>query len=311
MSVSIGMIGLDTSHVKAFTSLLNDPSHEHHVPGGRVTVAYPGGSPDFKLSIDRVAGYTAELRDTYGVRIVDRIEEVAEAADVIFIESVDGRVHAQQFASVAPFGKPVFIDKPFTTSLADAKRIADLAQQHGVTLMSCSALRFCDELQAALAQGQDDIVGCDVYGPMAEEPTQPGLFWYGIHTVEMIVAAMGVGCTRVWAVRNDQHDLITMQWADGRVASLHGLRGGHSRFGMVLHRKAGPVHVNGSAGRPYYANLLRAAMESLPHGRSAVPLEQTLHIVQIIEAANAARQSGEPQSISEIGLKSAKAASSA
>ncbi|MGB0090006.1 MAG: gfo/Idh/MocA family oxidoreductase, partial [Planifilum fulgidum] len=65
-SIEIGMIGLDTSHCTAFARLLNDPADEFHVPGGRVTVAYPGGSPDFELSRSRVAGITAELKEHYG-----------------------------------------------------------------------------------------------------------------------------------------------------------------------------------------------------------------------------------------------------
>ena len=30
----IGIIGSDTSHVPAFTQILNDPTHPKHIPGG-------------------------------------------------------------------------------------------------------------------------------------------------------------------------------------------------------------------------------------------------------------------------------------
>ena len=59
-SLRIGLIGLDTSHVVAFTKLLNDPSNEHHVPNGKVVIAFPGGSDDFELSYSRVEGFTNE-----------------------------------------------------------------------------------------------------------------------------------------------------------------------------------------------------------------------------------------------------------
>ena len=39
--------------------------------GVRVVAAYPGGSPDLPSSHDRVAGYTRELKEKYGVEIVD------------------------------------------------------------------------------------------------------------------------------------------------------------------------------------------------------------------------------------------------
>ena len=48
--LKIGMIGLDTSHVVAFTRILNDSNNEHFLTGGKVVIAYPGGSSDMELS---------------------------------------------------------------------------------------------------------------------------------------------------------------------------------------------------------------------------------------------------------------------
>ncbi|WP_202916168.1 hypothetical protein [Paenibacillus mesophilus] len=87
---------MDTSHVSAFTQLLNDSTHTYHVSGGKVVVAYPGGSPDFELSISRVQGYTDKLRDEHGGQIVDSVEAVTELSDAILLESVDGRVHLER-----------------------------------------------------------------------------------------------------------------------------------------------------------------------------------------------------------------------
>nr|WP_035286369.1 Gfo/Idh/MocA family oxidoreductase [Brevibacillus massiliensis] len=135
------MIGLDTSHCEAFTEIIQNPRHPYHVPGGRVTVAYPGGSPNFPLSAARVGPITHALQERFGVRIATSIAQVAEQADAILLTSVDGRIHLQQFAAVAPFGKPVFIDKPLAVCFTDALRIFELARQHRVPLMSCSSLR--------------------------------------------------------------------------------------------------------------------------------------------------------------------------
>ena len=48
--IRLGIIGTDTSHVIAFTKLLNDSSSPDHVPGARVVAAYKGGSPDIESS---------------------------------------------------------------------------------------------------------------------------------------------------------------------------------------------------------------------------------------------------------------------
>ena len=55
----IGIIGCDTSHVIAFTEILNNPSAKDHVDGGKVVAAFKGGSPDVSSSATRVEGCAA------------------------------------------------------------------------------------------------------------------------------------------------------------------------------------------------------------------------------------------------------------
>ncbi len=88
-----GIIGLDTSHVIAFTQLLNAPQPRAELAGIRVVAGYPGGSADIPSSRDRIAGYTEELHEKYGVEIVDSIDELIKKVDVVLLESVDGRPH--------------------------------------------------------------------------------------------------------------------------------------------------------------------------------------------------------------------------
>ncbi|MFD0867620.1 Oxidoreductase family, NAD-binding Rossmann fold [Chlamydia abortus] len=292
--MKIGMIGLDTSHVPAFAELLNDANHAYHVPGAKVVVAYPGGSEDFELSISRVEGYTETLRNQYGVQIVNSPEEVAELSDAILLESVDGRVHREQFARIAPYGKPVFIDKPFTLSSQDAAEMFKLARQHNIPLMSCSALRYAEGLSEVLAaEDKGAIIGMDVYGPMAIQPTQPGLFWYGIHTVEMLFRTLGKGCLSVTATKNEDHDLVVGVWKDGRIATLRGNRKGNNRFGALIHREQDTQFVDVYAHpKPYYASMLERVMKMFASGVPDIDPEETEQIIRFIEAANESRETG-------------------
>lgn len=199
--LKIGMIGLDTSHVVAFTKLLNRPENEYHVPGGRVVVAFPGGSPDMELSHSRVKGFTEQMRDKFSVEIVDSPKAVAEKCDAILLESVDGRVHLEQFREIASYGKPVFIDKPFAISSNDALEMVQLAKRYRTPLMSASALRCAENLTNTLAKLEGkDILGADTYGPLALEEHH-GLFWYGIHTAEMLFRILGKGCKQVTVIK--------------------------------------------------------------------------------------------------------------
>lgn len=292
--LKLGMIGLDTSHATAFAELLSNEGHRYHVPGGTVIAAYPGGSDDFELSRSRVQGFTEELRQKYGVQIVDSPEETAEQCDAILLESVDGRVHLEQFRRIVRYRKPVFIDKPFTVNAGEALEIIRLAEANGVPVMSSSALRFAEGVKQAAADDEaGPIIGTDCYGPMELQPTQPGLFWYGIHSVEMLYTFMGLGCVSVMAATTAHHDVVTGIWEDGRIGTVRGSRCGNMTFGATVHREKGsrPVDVY-AHDKPYYASLLEQIMAFFRTGRSPVALSETWEIIRFIEAANESRSSG-------------------
>lgn len=292
--LKLGIIGLDTSHVSAFAELLSDESHSFHVPGGVVTAAFPGGSDDFELSRSRVQGFTDELREKYGVQILDTLEETAELSDALLLESVDGRVHLEQFRRIVGYGRPVFIDKPFTVNAAEAMEIIRLSEENGVPVMSSSALRFAEDVkQAKAVDTLGSIIGADCYGPMELQPTQPGLFWYGIHSVEMLYTFMGTGCEAVMAGTTEQHDFVTGVWEDGRIGTIRGNRQGNMTFGAMVHREKASLPVDVYAHeKPYYASLLEQIMKFFQTGTSPVSLHETWEIIRFIEAANESRLSG-------------------
>src|SRR5262247_4855065 len=185
--IKLGIIGLDTSHVTAFTKLLNDKSDPHHVPGARVVAAFKGGSPDVESSRTRIDRFTAELKDKWGVEIVGSIEELCKKVDAVLLESVDGRPHLNQVRPVFAAKKRVFIDKPFTAGYADAREIVRLSRESGVPFFSSSSLRFNAEVQALRQSDKHGgLTGAFTFGPENLEPHHPDLFWYGIHSVEML-----------------------------------------------------------------------------------------------------------------------------
>ena len=138
--IRAGMIGLDTSHVPAFAKLFNGPKAVGDLAGIKIVAAYPGGT-DFGPSKTRVAKFTEDIRGM-GIEIVDTIPKLLEKVDVVFLESVDGRIHLQEAIPVIKAGKPLFIDKPAAGSLADVIAIFDLAKQNKVPCFS-SSLQIC------------------------------------------------------------------------------------------------------------------------------------------------------------------------
>lgn len=292
--IKIGAAGLDSSHCVSFTEMLNDPRHVHHVPGGRVTAAYRGGSPDIELSSGRIDGFTETLVDRHGVRLVDRLGLLAEQVDAILLTSVDGRIHREQFAELAPYGKPIFVDKPLAVSTQDARSMVELAAASGVPFMSSSSLRYSEGLRdACLATDGGSITGVDCFGPLKLEPAMPGLFWYGVHQVEMLYAVLGPGCVEVTASASGEHDVVTGVWRDGRIGMLRGNRTGNNKYGCLIHRESGTRYVDISQDRkPYYAHLLEAILEMFHTGNAPITGEEMIEVVRFMEAANTSRETG-------------------
>lgn len=298
--LKIGMVGLDTSHCPAFAGLLNNPAAPAHVPGGRVVAAFPGGSDDFSRSRERVAGLTARMRDEFGLDILDSIEAVADRCDAVLLHSVDGRQHREQFTRLAPFGKPVFIDKPLATGSADARAIYRLSEKHRSPVFSASALRYANGLPRLPAG--EKALGCLAWGPAEILPDFPGLFWYGIHGAEVLFTMMGSGCRRVAVETNGPADTVVGTWGDGRTGVLYAYRVREAgQFGCTVFAP-GAVQAGAAVTEPpWYACLLARVIEFLRTGCSPVPAEETFEIIAFLEAAERARASGRPEPLAFLG----------
>jgi predicted dehydrogenase len=295
----IGIVGCDTSHVVAFTKLINDPAAKGLLAKFEVTCAYPGGSPDIPSSGDRVEGFTEELRGA-GVEIVDSPRAVAEKSDAILLESIDGRVHLEQFRQIA-VGKPVFIDKPAAASLVDLMAIFKLAGETKTPCFTSSALRFSDKVVALknnVAIGE--INGCSVASPFQTEPHHPDLFWYGVHGVETVYALMGAGCERVSRVDAGQATVVVGAWGDGRFATYQGLKG-HADYAFTAFGSKGIACDRGFSG---YAPLVNEICEFFVSRKAPVSSEETIEMFAFMEAADESlRQDGRPVLIKDIIIR--------
>ena len=299
--IRVGIIGTDTSHVIAFTRLLNDRTDPKHVAGARVVAAFRGGSPEIEASRTRIDGFAAELADTWGVEFVDSIDALCTKVDAVLLESVDGRAHLEQVRPVLKAKKRVFIDKPLTASYADAREIARLSRASGVPFFSASSLRFDDDLQALRNSDQHGgINGAFTFGPEHLEPHHPDLFWYGIHAVEMLYTLLGPGCEQVTRIKTESADTVTCRWKDGRIGTMRGLLNGRQEYGAVAFGmtavRATPVPMKSD-----YRGLVIEIVKFFQTGVSPVPPDETLEIMAFMEAAELSKaRSGAPVALADV-----------
>ena len=294
----VGLIGLDTSHVTAFTGRFNETDNPNHVPGARVTAAFKGGSPDIASSADRIDGFTKTLTEEYGVQLYDSIEEMCEHVDAVLLESVDGRPHLEQVIPVFKAGLPVFFDKPIAGSLKDAIQIYKLSKKHNVPCWSSSSLRYYPGVVEVAEASKGDLKGAISYGPATIEPTHPDFFWYGIHPTEALFTVMGQGVKSVTRSFTPDNDVITGTWGDGKIGVVYGIRNSKRDYKVIAF---GTDKIVEQTQGGDYTPMLREIVQFFRTGKSPVPLEETIEIYAFMEAADESkRQGGAPVELDTV-----------
>ena len=301
----VGIIGLDTSHAVAFTKTLNAPDAAAVYGGYKVVAAYPKGSNDIKSSVERIPGYTEEVKKL-GVEIVNSIEELISKVDVIFLETNDGRLHLEQAIPVLKAGKRVFIDKPIAASLTDAIAIFDAAKHYNVPVFSSSSLRYISGTKEISEGKIGKVTGADTFSPCSLEKTHPDLFWYGIHGVEILFTVMGKGCKSVTRVHTPDTDMAIGTWQDNRIGSFRGIRSGKSGYGGNVFGEKGILALGNFEG---YDPLLVKIIEFFNTGVVPVSQEETLDIFAFMQAADESKlKGGVPIEIEKVRQKAIRQA---
>ena len=297
--VRLGILDFDSSHCVEFTRRLNGVgvSPDQFVGGARVVLGAPGAS---NMAPERAAQFTPLVKEC-GVEIADP-EAVIAGSDAVLVLSLCGGAHRASSIPALTAGKPTFVDKPFALTIADAREILRLAEEHQALLQYASGMRFCDELLAVPASltRWGAVHGAVTYGPAKHHPMNPGLFHYGIHAVEVLFTILGAGCESVSAASTAGADVVTGTWKDGRLGTVRGVRRGCTAYGAVIYCEHGVVPLSLSATNAY-RNLLRALVRGFETATPLVPKDVIVEEVAFVLAAlESERRGGRPVPLSEI-----------
>ncbi|HZO51520.1 MAG TPA: Gfo/Idh/MocA family oxidoreductase [Bryobacteraceae bacterium] len=286
--LKLGIIGTDTSHVIAFTKVLNDPANPDHIAGARIVAAFKGGSPDVESSANRVEGFAKELQEKWRLELVPSISDLCGKVDAILLESVDGRKHLPQVKEAARCGKPMFIDKPLASTLDEAREIARVLKAANVKWFSTSSLRYGE---VAVDMKFPDMTGATVWGPGPTEEHHPlSLSWYGIHAVEMLYALLGPGAQSVSMMSTPDSDEVTATWKGGKLGTVRTIRP-YSDFGGVVFRPKAVVP-SGAKTKSSYVPMLKEIVKFFQTGVVPVPNEVTLEMFAFMDAAERSKAQG-------------------
>jgi predicted dehydrogenase len=295
--LKIGIIGLDTSHTVAFTTLLQGQSTpaEQKIEGMRIVHAmrFPSPFQDEKGQNERQAQMEA-----LGVVMKPTVAELAKGMDAVFLEINDPAQHLQFFRQVAGLGLPVFIDKPLAADLADGRQIVELAKAKQTNVWSSSSLRYVRKLVAARKQMTAPPTFCNVFGALGKASAGSDVVWYGCHVTEMLVTAMGVGAQSVTAIEDPVGVVAVVSYPNNRRAVAEYSRGSYKYGGRV--QAGNDVLYFDNTGDVLYYNLLVEIKRWLDTGVLPVALEESLEVQAIMEAVERSLAQKQPIALAAL-----------
>lgn len=188
------------------------PDHLLKQSDGEVKVCYAYGE-----IANPVNGTTSkQWCEKMGVQYCATTSEVVEKSDVLMILAPDNCERKEDLAREAlASGKPCFVDKPFGTDLASAKRMFDIAEKHNTPCYTCSSLRFAQEYNAVDRKAIKSLVA------MTPQNSYDN---YILHALEPAMMLMEEPAARAMAVNHgDDFYSVTLEMLSGRYIVITGL----------------------------------------------------------------------------------------
>jgi predicted dehydrogenase len=150
-----------------------------------------------------------------GVKVARKLEELVANVDAVWMGDASG-TGSDHYDLVAPGlekGLPTFCDKPIGGTVANTRKILDLAEKHKTALMSSSLFRHEFGMEHALRLRDAGELGALQYvvASMAGGYTPAGWFIYGQHPVWTVMTLCGPGVEAVslYAQKLTAHGLVT------------------------------------------------------------------------------------------------------
>lgn len=223
----------------------------------------PSGQP--------LQAYCAE----HGVNAAESIQVVVEQADCLMVLAPSNpETHCRLSELPLKSGKPTYIDKTFARNQSDAMAMIRLAEQYKTPFFTSSALRFSSELLAAKRENVKPSAAVIEGGGRSFEE-------YCIHQIEMAVSALGTGALRLMQCGTPECEHLVLQYADGRFATM--TLQPKLNFRLLLTEAERMLRLDPLTNS--FPNFIDALLEFFTTGVSPVPVEETVEVMKIRDAA--------------------------
>jgi predicted dehydrogenase len=282
--IRIGILGTDNSHSVAFSRLFNVKGEEHHIPGAKVVAIF---GPD--------AARNKEVAEQGEVpTIVKRPTDMLGMIDAAIVDFRHGGLHYKYAEPFIAAGLPTFVDKPFAVSVAHAKRMVDLAKRKRAPITSFSTIRLgppVDNLKKALA-GIGKVRAGIITGPGSSQSEYAGVFFYGVHCVELMLEVFGTKVQSVRAADYDGSVIATVGYRDGSVVTLNIVDKARVPFWALAYGSDGEAQYQRGQDFPSYYYGMKLFLKMIRTGKPPIPYSDLLLCVRVMDAIQKSMDAG-------------------
>jgi len=185
----IGIIGTENSHAGNITRIINLPNPatgKMKYPDVRITGIYgPDPAPAQKIMDEIGVDYIAKDPDEFFGKV-----------DGMCVVCRKGSLHKKYALPFIERGMPVFIDKPFTSNLAEAESLIAAAKKSGAKLCGGSIFRLKQDVaiikntvSRMIVKGE--FISACLNGTADPSSEYDGFFFYSPHLVESVLEIFG------------------------------------------------------------------------------------------------------------------------
>jgi len=271
----IGIIGTENSHALAFAKIINLPVNGKRLyPDAKVVGAFGGAGGDEASAQAIVDQAGAEF-------VATCTEDFFGKVDAMIITNRKGSLHMQYAMPFIEKGLPVFIDKPFTSNIAEAEALIAAAQKHGALLSGGSACKLAYDVQILQSNVQqliasDNFISASINYAADTASEYDGFFFYAPHLTEMTLTIFGPDVNHVLALENSGTRTCILRYGKYDI-SLHYTKDAPASS-CVLYAKNGNTFRNIDMHMCYelevaaFINMLRTGEMPAPYESLVLPV---------------------------------------
>ncbi len=265
--MKIGIIGAENSHSIEISKNINI---NKCVKG--FTVDYIWGETD------EFAKKTAQEGSI--PNIVKKPQDMLGKIDALVVDHRHAKYHLKAAAAFVKAGIPAYIDKPFCYRVSEGEKFLQMAKDCGTPITSFGVLPKQKSFEKFVKKikSPDDVVCGSVYGPCDIKSPFGGIFFYGIHTVEMALSAFGFNVSKVLLTQNKQNATGQLMYDNGKIVTLN-LHRDYFNFSIAAQTTGGFISSDitfdtekSVAGIKVFTDMFKTKVEPISHENILMPI---------------------------------------